>query len=453
MSGGIEMRVHRKQPFSGDHPILESIADGVFTIDLDWRVTSFNRAAEKITGTPRQKAIGQKCYDVFRASICQTTCAMKRTFETGEEIIDLPVDILNARGDILPISISTAVLRSSRGKTIGGVETFRDLSCIEAIRRQLTQKFITADIISKNPAVLKILETLPAIAESGSSVLVEGPSGSGKELVARALHTLSPRSARPFVAVNCSALPDTLLESELFGYMRGAFTDARQNKPGRIARAEKGTLFLDEIGDVSPALQAKLLRFLQEKEYEPLGSVKPFKADVRIVAATNQDLSLKAEQGNFRRDLYYRLNVIKLKLPPLSSRREDIPLLVGHFIKRFNALMSKRIQSVSVDVMSVFMRHHFPGNIRELGNALEHAAVLCPGSQITVAHLPEDMIRLPSKAEFEVLRPFPQDPLKEAEAQAIRDVLAKHNGNRRRTAQALGISVVTLWRKMKIVGY
>ena len=196
-----------------------------------------------------------------------------------------------------------------------------------------------------------------------------------------------------------------------------------------------------------------MLRFLQEKEYEPLGSVKPFKADVRIVVATNQDLSLKVEQGSFRRDLYYRLNVIKLKLPPLSSRREDIPLLVEHFIQRFNALMKKRIQSVSVDVMSALMRHSFPGNIRELGNALEHAAVLCPGSEIGIEHLPEDMIRHSSKTELEVSRTFPQDPLKTAEAQAISDVLSKNNGNRRKTAQALGISVVTLWRKMKSLGY
>jgi len=195
---------------------LDSVADGVFTIDLSWKITSFNRAAERITGTPRRRAIGQKCFDVFRANICQSTCAMKRTLDTGREAIDVPVDVLNRRGEVLPISISTAVLRSARGRIIGGVETFRDLSCFEDIRRQLTQKFVTSDIVSKNPAVLKLLGILPAIAESASTVLIEGPSGSGKELVARALHTLGLRSARPLVAVNCSALPDTLLESELF---------------------------------------------------------------------------------------------------------------------------------------------------------------------------------------------------------------------------------------------
>jgi PAS domain S-box-containing protein len=442
---------HRKQGGDSSDPILESIADGVFTMDLDWRITSFNRAAEKITGNRRSDAIGQKCYDVFRASTCQSACAMKSTLETGNEIVDMPVDILNIEGKLVPITISTAVLRTKRGKIVGGVETFRDLSCIEDIRRQLNKTYQIGDVISKNATVLKIMETLPAIAESGSTVLVEGPSGSGKELVSRALHGLSSRSTGPFVAVNCSALPDSLLESELFGYMRGAFTDARQDKPGRIARAEKGTLFLDEIGDISPMLQAKLLRFLEEKEYEPLGAVKSFKADVRIVAATNQDLSLKVEQGGFRRDLYYRLNVIKLKLPPLSSRREDIPLLVEHFIRRFNTLIRKRIQSVSDDVMRVFMYHRFPGNIRELANALELAVVLCPGSQILVEHLPEEMIRFPSTVELSDCRCL-QNAFKSAESQVIYDALAKNNGNRRKTAQALGISVVTLWRKMKSLG-
>jgi PAS domain S-box-containing protein len=450
--GGREIVGQRKPRGEEVDPILESIADGVFTIDLDWRITSFNRAAEAITGCRRSNAIGQKCYDVFRASVCQSACAMKTTLESGSQLIDLQVDILNSQGRIIPISISTAVLRNKSGKIVGGVETFRDLSCVEAIRRQLNQKFQVADIISKNSSLLKVLETLPAIAESGSTVLVEGPSGSGKELVSRALHTLSPRSAGAFVAVNCSALPDTLLESELFGYMRGAFTDAHQDKPGRIARAEKGTLFLDEIGDVSPTLQPKLLRFLQEREYEPLGAVRSKKADVRIIAATNQDLAVKVEQGGFRRDLYYRLNVIRLKLPPLSSRREDIPLLVEHFLARFNTLMRKRIQSVSAEVMTLFMHYDFPGNIRELANSLEHAVVLCTKPQILIEHLPEEMLRSRLNLSESAVCVCDLDPLKSAEAETIRKALSKHNDNRRQTAAALGISVVTLWRKMKALG-
>jgi len=441
---------HRQSSSSLIQPILDSVADGVFTIDLSWKITSFNRAAERITGTPRRRAIGQKCFDVFRANICQSTCAMKRTLDTGREAIDVPVDVLNRRGEVLPISISTAVLRSARGRIIGGVETFRDLSCFEDIRRQLTQKFVTSDIVSKNPAVLKLLGILPAIAESASTVLIEGPSGSGKELVARALHTLGLRSARPLVAVNCSALPETLLESELFGYMKGAFTDARQNKPGRVARAEGGTLFLDEIGDIAPALQAKLLRFIQEKEYEPLGSIKPVKANVRIIAATHQNLSRSVQQGTFRRDLYYRLNVVRLTLPGLNARREDIPLLVEHFIKRFNILLNKRIRSVSPEAMSVFMTHDFPGNIRELENAIERAVILCTRPIIGIEHLPEDMLQ-PVVASAPA-RAYSKQPLQAAQARAIREMLDRHNGSRRRTAEALGISAVTLWRKMKAFG-
>jgi PAS domain S-box-containing protein len=426
--------------------ILESIADGVFTIDQDWRVTSFNRAAERITGVSRETAIGQKCFDVFHANICQTACALKRTLETGKEIIDLPVDILNSRGETLPISISTAVLRHRKGKIIGGVETFRDLSSIETLRRELSGRYAMGDMVSKNEAVLKIFSLLPSIAESMSTALIQGPSGSGKELLARAIHSLSLRKNGPYVVVNCGALPDTLLESELFGYVKGAFTDARRDKPGRFALAEKGTLFLDEVGDISPALQVKLLRFLQEREYEPLGGIKPLKADVRIVAATNQDLSRLVKEGLFREDLYYRLNVVKIELPPLAKRREDIPLLVDHFIKRFNLRMNKRIHSISPEVMELFMRYDFPGNIRELENALEHAFVLCHTSEIKVEHLPQELFN--KARQSTIPAQIPEDPLRKAEEQAILQALERHGGNRRKTAEELGISPVTLWRKL-----
>jgi len=431
--------------------ILESIADGVFTIDREWRITSFNRAAERITGIPREKAIGQKCFDVFHANICQTSCALKQTLETGKEIIDLPVDILNSQGETIPISISTAVLRNRKGKVIGGVETFRDLSALETLRRELLKQYTIGDIVSKNPQMLKILSLLPSIAESNSTVLIQGPSGSGKELLARAIHSLSPRKNGPYIVVSCAALPDTLLESELFGYVKGAFTDARRDKPGRVALAEKGTLFLDEIGDISPALQVKLLRFLQEKEYEPLGAVKSQKADVRIIAATNKNLSQLVEQGLFREDLYYRLNVIKIELPPLKERREDIPLLVEHFLKRFNLKMNKRIISVSPEVMDLFMRYDFPGNIRELENALEHAFVICNTSQIRLTDLPMELVNSPRLQPVSLATG--KDALQAAEWEVIQNVLQKHKGSRKKAAAELGISVVTLWRKLKAYGH
>ena len=427
--------------------ILESIADGVFTIDRDWRITSFNRAAERITGVSRRKAMGQKCFDVFHANICQTACTLKKTLETGREIIDSPVDIINAKGETLPISISTAVLRDEKSRIIGGAETFRDLSAIEALRRELSGKYSSGDIVSKNEEIHKILSLLPAVAESNSTVLIQGPSGSGKELLARAIHSASPRGKGPYVVVSCGALPDTLLESELFGYVKGAFTDAKKDKPGRFARAEKGTLFLDEIGDISPAVQVKLLRFLQEKEYEPLGAVKPQKADVRVLAATNKNLARLVAEGRFREDLYYRLNVVKLELPPLAERREDIPLLVEHFLKRFNVRMNKRIAFVSPEVLQLFMRYEFPGNIRELENALEHAFVLCSGTQIREEHLPHELL---NRARGAPLQPSAgKGVLKMAERQTLMNVLEKHGGNRKKTATELGISPVTLWRKLK----
>jgi PAS domain S-box-containing protein len=430
--------------------ILESIADGVFTIDDQWRVTSFNRAAERITGVPREKALGQKCFDVFHASICQSACALKQTLGTGKEIIDLPVDILNPQGEAIPISISTAVLRDRKGKIIGGAETFRDLSTLETLRREISKQYGQGDLVTKNEAMLKILSLLPSIAESQSTVLIQGPSGSGKELLARAIHAFSPRKSGPYVVVSCGAIPDSLLESELFGYVKGAFTDAKKDKPGRFALAERGTLFLDEIGDLSPALQVKLLRFLQEREYEPLGGIRPLKSDVRIIAATNKNLSQLVHENLFREDLYYRLNVVKLNLPPLAERREDIPILVDHFLRRFNLKMNKRIASVSPGVMDLFMRHDFPGNIRQLENAIEHAFVLCQGTQIRMEHLPTEFISRGIESVGPALSPL--DPLKKAERKIILQVLEKHGGSRKQAAAELGVSPVTLWRKMRDLG-
>jgi transcriptional regulator with PAS, ATPase and Fis domain len=367
--------------------------------------------------------------------------------KTGKEIIDLPVNIVNQEGKTIPVSISAALLRDEKGKIVGGVETFRDLSAIEAFKKEISKHYTVQDIISKNYEIQKIFAILPDIAESDSTVLIQGPSGSGKELFARAIHNLSQRKKGPYVVVNCGALPDTLLESELFGYMKGAFTGATRDKAGRISLAEGGTLFLDEVAELSLPLQVKLLRFLQEKEYEPLGAVSTLKADVRIIAATNKDLVKLKEEGAFREDLYYRLNVIKLELPPLSERREDIPLLMEHFITTFNLKMGKRIIGVSDEVMNVLMHYSFPGNIRELQNIIEHAFVLCRDSIIELRHLPPE---IKQKAEtIQLQASSPSEKLRQTEVQLIKEALQRHNGNRARTAQELGIDKSTLWRKMK----
>lgn len=427
--------------------ILDSIADGVFTIDNDKNITSFNKAAEKITGITKERAIGQKCFDVFHANICQTACVLEKTLKTGKEIIDLPIVVINGAGKTIPVSISTAVLKDKKGAIIGGVETFRDLSSIEELKKEISKQYTFEDIISKNHEIQKIFDVLPDVAESDSTVLIQGPSGSGKELFARAIHNLSHRREKPYVIVNCGALPDTLLESELFGYEKGAFTDAKEDKPGRFAMADKGTIFLDEIAELSTALQVKLLRVLQQKEYEPLGATVSQKANVRIIAATNQDLSQLLARGTFREDLYYRLNVVKIELPPLSKRREDIPILVDHFIHQFNLKKGKKIIGMPNDVLNMLMNYEFPGNVRELENIIEHAFVLCRGPQIEIEHLPNEFIQ--KVKEDKISNKQSAGRLKEAENELIIDALKRHGGNRSKVADDLGINKSTLWRKMK----
>lgn len=427
---------------------LDSIADGVFTVDPQWRITSFNRAAERITGVPRERAIGQFCFDVFQASICQSRCALRDTLDTGRCWVDQRINILNIRGEQVPISISTSVLRNAAGQAIGGVETFRDLSALEMLRREIDQQHTYHDIVSKNRGLCRVLQTLPDLAAVDSTILIEGPTGSGKELVARAIHNLSRRAKRPYVAVNCGALPTTLLESELFGYRKGAFTDAKRDQPGRFARAEGGTLFLDEVSDISTALQVKLLRVLQEREYEPLGASAAVKSNVRIIAATNQPLAHQVAQGLFREDLYYRLNVVRITLPPLTERREDIPLLVSHFLRQLNAEYGRQVESVSPDAMSVLMRHRFPGNVRELRNIVERAVVLSRSTTLEREHLPPELLD-----NLNVIGELPDamhdNPLRDSEAATIVRVLRQHAGHRGKAAAMLGIDKSTLWRKMK----
>ncbi len=268
--------------------IFDSITQCVFTVDSNWRITSFNRAAEEITGIPRAKVLGQKCSDILRADVCETECALRETMETGKPIINKAVHILDARGERHAIAISTALLKDESGKIIGGVETFRDMSLVEELRREIEGRWSCEDIISQNHLMQRLFSVLPNIAESDCTVLIESESGTGKELLAHAIHNLSFRKDKPFVAVSCGALPDTLLESELFGYKAGAFTDAKKDKPGRFAIAQGGTIFLDEIGDISAAVQVRLLRVLQERTYEPLGAVSSVNADVRVITATNK---------------------------------------------------------------------------------------------------------------------------------------------------------------------
>jgi len=449
--GGMNVRTKRTIRAAGTptEVILESISDGVFTVDMEWRITSFNRAAEEITGISRGEAVGRLCYEVFRSSMCEIECALRKTLKTGKPIIGRSGYIVTSDGARIPISVSTAVLRDAKGRVVGGAETFRDLSELEELRQELEGRFRIGEIISRSPLMQRVFEVLPAIAASPSTVLILGETGTGKELMARTIHSLSPRRKGPFIAVNCGALPDTLLESELFGYKAGAFTGATKDKPGRFALAQGGTLFLDEIGEVSPAVQVRLLRMLQERTYEPLGAIRSEIMDARIIVATNSDLAERTRQGAFREDLYYRVNVVRVELPPLRKRKEDIPLLVEQFISRINRLQQKSIRGVTPEALSLLMAYDWPGNIRELENVIERSFILCNNDHIGMNHLPEELTaHATTRASSSNMR-MARDLL---DAQAIRTALEKNSYNRLAAANELGIHKSTLFRKMKKLG-
>jgi PAS domain S-box-containing protein len=451
--GGREMSGHKKKK---THPvltpteaILESISDGVFTVDKDWRVTSFNRAAEEITGVSRQDAIGRRCSEVFRSSMCGADCALQRTLKTGKPVIGRSGYIVDTDGDRIPISVSTAVVRDAAGRVTGGAETFRDLSEVEDLRRELEGKFQVGDLTSRSPLMQRVFEVLPAVAASPSTVLILGETGTGKELVARTIHSLSPYNQGPFIAVNCGALPETLLESELFGYKAGAFTGANKDKPGRFALARGGTILLDEIAEISPVLQVRLLRVLQERTYEPLGGTRSESTDARIMVATNKDLAEQVRRGVFREDLYYRVNVVRVELPPLRRRKEDIPLLVEQFVARFNRLQQKTVTGIAAEALSLLMAHNWPGNIRELENVIERAFILCNQGRIGLKHLPDELMAHGAAAGAITDMRSAHDIL---DAQAIRTALERNDFNRLEAAKALGIHKTTLFRRIKKLG-
>jgi PAS domain S-box-containing protein len=427
--------------------IFDSIGEGVFTTDPDCRITAFNRAAEQITGFTRQQAVGRYCFDIFRTEICQSRCALRHTLANGKPVSNDRVTIITRDGRPIPISVSTTILRDKRGEAVGAVEFFRDLSVEEQLRERLNRMDAFANLRSNNERVQRMLDLLPEVAAAECNVLIHGPSGSGKELIAQAIHNLSPRRHGPYVRVNCAALPQTLLESELFGYVKGAFTDAKRDKPGQFQVASGGTLLLDEIGEMPLALQVKLLRVLNDGEFQPLGSTRTLHADARILTSTNRDIESMVREGTFREDLYYRVNVVNLEIPPLRQRLEDLPRLVNHFIEQFREKRQKPIERVAGDVMALLRRYPWPGNIRELENAIEHAFVLCRGEVIEVEHLPERVVA--GVREEEKSTPTLGDSSTEA---VIRECLARNRGNRSEAARELGMHRSTLWRKMRQYG-
>lgn len=435
--------------------ILDFVDDGIFTVDLDFRITSFNRAAEKITGVSENKALSKKCAEIFNTPICRTACPLKDALKKEKQVGGVKVDISTGGGKTLPICVTAGPMYGRDGRITGGIEIFRDVSNIETLKKEIDEKYSHYDIVGRGEFMRTLFNILPDIAESDCNVLIEGPSGSGKSLVARTLHNLSERSGKPFVTVNCGALPETLLESELFGYARGAFTDAKKDKPGRFALAEGGTIFLDEIAEMPFHLQVKLLRVIEDKRYEPLGGVATKSADVRIIAATNRDLASMVRKERFREDLYYRLKIVNLKMPPLAERREDIELLARHFIKKFNAKKNNKINEISPEVLEFFALYDFPGNVRELENILEYCYIFCKNGKLLPEHLPancRDFVSGMAAVSPERNKAAPialGRAVENAEKISIANALERFAGDKKSAAKFLKIDYSTLWRKMK----
>ncbi len=425
--------------------IFENIRDGVFTVNKDCIITSFNRAAEEITGFSRQEAKGQHCFDIFRTEVCHKQCALKDTLKSEEPVENARVTMITREGCETPINVSTTLLRDEAGVVIGAVEFFQDVTEIEHLQRQLHRKHTLKGIISVNDKMQQLIGLLPDIASAECNVLIEGPSGSGKELIAQAIHSLSPRKYGPYIRINCGALPATLLESELFGYEKGAFTDAKRSKPGMFCLANGGTLLMDEISEMDVSLQAKLLRVLNNGEYQPLGSTRTMHTDARIVAATNANMRQYIREGKFREDLYFRINVVDIKIPPLRDRPDDIPVLVNHFLAKSRKRIRKQVTSVSPEALAYLRNYAFPGNVRELENAIQHALVMCHGDTIKPEHLPHHIM---DAISIHTSKPDSEDN----EEAMIRDALRRHNGNRTRAARELGMHRSTLWRKMAAMG-
>ncbi len=428
--------------------IFNSNIEGTFTIDKDWNITSFNDSAVKITGHKKSESIGKKCWEIFNSAICRNGCHMEQTMQKGKTMIGNELEILNKNGTRIPIRVNSGILLNNKGEKVGAVETFIDISEIKNLSSHLDEKFKYENIVGKNKEIKQIISVLESVAQTDSSVLITGESGTGKEIAARAIHLNSGRRAGPFIAINCSAFAETLIESELFGHEKGAFTGAIKTKVGRFELAQGGTLFLDEIGDLSIAAQTKFLRVLETREFERVGGNKTIKLNARIIAATNKILSEEILAGKFREDLFYRINVMNVHLPPLRERKDDLPLLVNHFIEQFNLTFGKNIKQFSSSAYDYIEEYEWPGNIRELENVIEHCFILCNGDIIQAEHLPKRLKSI-ANTNFGKTNQNEANNFKAVEKELIMSVLNRNNQNRTKSAKELGVDPSTLWRKMK----
>jgi PAS domain S-box-containing protein len=454
--------------------VLDTMAEGLFTVDPHGRITGWNRAMERLTGYAEEEALGQHC-GLLGCDFCEGEpgergpehCAL---FQQGH-VDGVDCHIRRKEGSMVPVRKNARVLTEG-GQVIGAVETLTDQCALKQAQSQaaearsrLAHRYGLENIVGKSHAMQELFDLVDLAAASDASVLVTGETGTGKELVASAIHSRSERQDGPFVKVNCSALNESLLESELFGHVKGAFTGAYRDKMGRFEAANGGTLFLDEVGDLSPLIQLKLLRVLQEHEFERVGEATPRRVDVRVIAATHRDLRARMHDGEFRQDLYYRLKVFTIHVPPLRERSEDISLLVEHFIGRFREETGKAITGLDPDAARALMDYCWPGNVRELENAVEHAFVTCPGGTIGLFDLPVDIRKAELRSEVcpdEVSESPPRGtttaspPAGAGKRGTTREellaLLEACDGNKAEVARRLGVNRSTVWRRMKRLG-
>ena len=447
--------------------LTDEIPISIAILDRNRKIITVNRAFEALSGFYRNDIQGISCFHVTRSRLCMQNCPMAKD-PCQMEAISIETDIINKNRELIPVQINLSPVQDNQGNCLGYVESLKDLRSSRNDAFNGHHAYAYENVIGQSTEMTKIFQHVPLLAQSDSAILITGETGTGKDILAETIHQASNRSKGPFVKVNCGALPETLLESELFGHQKGAFTGAVDNKPGRFRLAHNGTLFLTEIGDLPLSLQVKLLTFLDDQVVYPLGSTKGFQANVRVIAATHRNLDQMVKEKKFRQDLMFRLNVVRLQLPPLRDRGEDIRLIMDHFIHEFSSRFNKQIRGFSNVALHKLIQYPFPGNVRELRNCVEYAINICQKDEIQIEHLPAYIAESdPQKFDSSTQTPepdawimpvTPSAPLNETqkwsdmEKNMILSALIEAKGRRNKASEILGWGRSTLWRKMKQYG-